>query len=855
MRGLHTLALAAVLVMVLSPLAMAQSGVEAPATNAKINEAIANAAKTLKELQRDDGSWDDYHGYPGAVTALVVQALLLAGEPYDSSTIRNAIEALQSYRIEKTYARACRAMAYAALVKHYPKLRTNLAGDASWLARNQHIDGMWGYKTRRINDGRADNSNTQFAVIGLRDASLAGIEVRNSVWGRLHKHYRDTQLPDGGWSYRKPEADQEADDTHSQSSVTVTAPSLASLMIVNDELNKTSGCPCSGGRSSGRQAEEKTVQKGMDWLVDYFDGKIRGAGGESRWFTYFYYGLQRAAQASGLKRFGRHDWYKRGSSAMVSMSRSECLIKYIENIHGPDAPGNKDREDYREPKIVYREKDGDKVKYVASPESMVNVALGMIFLIKGNAPVYMNKLKYAGDWNRHRRDMALISQEVSKRLERPFRWQVVDIKTGAPEDWAKDSPLLYMSGEEQLTLSDDDKQQLKDFVYSGGTLLIESNCGNGPFMTQAREVIAELWPDMPLAPLPSDHPVYNCQLDVKAEGLLEGIDDGIRTFVMLTDKDLSCAWQMRQIAEQKPKFDLAINLYAYATDKAPPPSRLTETEKEVTEYRAAMEAWKKALKAERLAARREGRHVKKPPKPRRPGQQEETLEVDIKLVEPGPRRLVTVNLLDHEGNYRVALHYDILSMLIAQFQKNIGVTLAMGQALPGDAVAPGMPDVLLVRGDQAMKLTDAQKANLVAYMTTGGFVIAEASMGRKAFDESFRAFIDEAEGLELVPLAEDDPFLSGDLGYGAAVDGEDGEPVQGMQVTPVRFSRTIREEEPGLETPKLFAIRAGEKTVGYYSPLDLTYCSTGYGAYGIRGYDKNSALAILINMFLATTRG
>ena len=66
---------------------------------------------------------------------------------------------------------------------------------------------------------------------------------------------------------------------------------------------------------------------------------------------------------------------------------------------------------------------------------------------------------------------------------------------------------------------------------------------------------------------------------------------------------------------------------------------------------------------------------------------------------------------------------------------------------------------------------------------------------------------------------------------------------------------TVREESPGIKTPIVLAIKAGENTVGYYSPLDLTYSSTGQTAYGIRGYDKNSAKALLINMFLKPTKG
>jgi len=819
----------------------AQSGVQPPVTNLKIEEAIGRACQTLKELQGEDGAWDDYAGYPGATTALAVQALLLAGEPHDSPVIQKASVALTRFRIEKTYTVACRAMAYALLSRHYPQLRPKLAADASWLSRNQHGDGMWGYNVRKENKDRADNSNTQFAVLGLRDASMAGIEISQSTWGRLLKHYQKTQLPDGGWTYRAPDPKQD-NLKELVASVSVTAPSLASLMIVNDELLKTSGCPCSGGRSSGSRVEEKHVKSGVQWLVGFFDGNIQGAGGGGQWQTYFYYGLQRAGQASGLKTFGRHDWYKRGSAAMTGQTRTSCLMKYIPNLHDPDSDLNKNRKDFRPPRVIVQTEKGKEQKYVTNTGALVDVSLAVIFLVKGNAPVYMNKLSYDGDWNRHRRDLALATEEVAKRLERPFRWQVVDIRSD-PADWAKDSPLLYMSGEDELKLTDEDKSNLKTFCNNGGVLLVEANCGNGAFGTQARAVIKELWPEWPLETLPQTHAIYDCQLKIDAEALFEGVDDGIRTFVLLTDRDFSCAWQMRHIVKEKPKFDMAVNLYAYATDKAPPPAKLVEIERRAEERRQAMEAWLKAVAEERALARKEKRRARRIPKPKRASS--EDLEVDIRMVTPGEKKLVTVNLLKHEGDYTLGLHYQILGMLIAEFQKTIGVTLAMGSALGPDEIDPGMPDVLIVRGDKPMGLTDAQKASLAGYMKRGGFVIAEAAMGRKPFDDDFRKFITETEGLTLVPLGTDDPLLTGEIDEG----------LEGLDATTCTFSRTVREENPGIKTPVVLAIKAGDRLAGYYSPYDLTYSSTGCVAYGLRGYDRNSALAILINMFLKPTKG
>ena len=203
-----------------------------------------------------------------------------------------------------------------------------------------------------------------------------------------------------------------------------------------------------------------------------------------------------------------------------------------------------------------------------------------------------------------------------------------------------------------------------------------------------------------------------------------------------------------------------------------------------------------------------------------------------------------MNLLKHDGGYDAGLHYPIMSNLIAEFQKRLGVTLALGAAVSGREIEPGMPDALLVRGVRAMNLSAEDRQRLAEYLNRGGFVIAEAALGHKAFDEDFRKFAAEAR-LELVQLAADDPFFLGEIDEG----------IDGIETATCLFTRTMREEQPGIKTPILFAIKAGGKTVGYYSPLDLMYSSTGMAAYGLRGYDRNSALALLINMFLKTTKG
>lgn len=812
--------------------APAQSIEEPLPDDSRVENAIAEACYKLKKYQREDGSWVDYYRYDGATTALALQALLLAGEPPASECIKKGIEALGRYNPEETYTRSLRAMTYALLVKDYPKLRSKLAADAAWLARIQKPDGMWNYGTHR-DKGLPDNSNTQFAVLGLRDAASANIEIPSTAWKRLYTHYTTTQIEDGGWSYQKPTPEKKM-----SSMVTITAPCLASLMIVNDELMKNAGCPCRGDRSGGNRLNEEHIDKAIEWLVEFFDSGRKDDRME-QYQTYFYYGLLRAAQASGMKTIGKHDWYKRGLRAMFQTISRDC-VRRANAVNDLDKDGKPIiRDTYDQHFVLLTERNGRKKYYLVLPDALVDMSLATIFLVKGSSQIYMNKLRYDGQWNRHRRDLAMITDYVGKTLERPMRWQVVDIASD-PQLWVADTPLLYLTGEEQLKLTDEQKERLKKFCLMGGTLLIEANCGNKKFMQQARALIAELWPDWPLKPLADDHPLYNCHLpvDTREISLFEGVDDGIRTFVLLTDKDFSCSWQLKMVDKQKPLHDMGLNLFAYATDKAAA-DRKSDTIARIQLRQQQIAEWEEAWEAEKKLATEEKRRTEKPKK----AWEAKPPKVQKVRLKAGQKKTIDMALLDHQGNFRLGLHYDVLNNIVASLQKEVGVTLVFNAAMKADEIEPGWPAVLIVRGDEPLGLDEDAIKNFAAYAGGGGFVIAEAVMGRSGFDADFRKLI-EAAGLTLEPVAENDPLITGQLG----------DDMQGAPVVQVRFTRAVQQQLKPIEGTGLLAIRKGEKTVGYYSPLDLMYSATGLAAYDIRGYDQQTASAVLVNMLLVPTR-
>ncbi len=154
-----------------------------------MEHAIRAGVAFLKREQRDDGSWAEIEAdaKPGT-TSLVTLALLTAGEKPDSPTIRKALEYLRGFGpddLRSTYAISFQTMVFAAAEPERDQLR--IAANVEWLERAQIRPGDSGLLARHVELLRCqvqpgDNSNTQYALLGLHAASEAGVPVKPEVW-------------------------------------------------------------------------------------------------------------------------------------------------------------------------------------------------------------------------------------------------------------------------------------------------------------------------------------------------------------------------------------------------------------------------------------------------------------------------------------------------------------------------------------------------------------------------------------------------------------------------------------------------------------------------------------------------
>ena len=89
--------------------------------------------------------------------------------------------------------------------------RPLIARDAAWLVKapiiehtpDGHTAAFWSYHEPTGRGKRGDNSNTQYALLGLNAAGEAGVAIPPEVWNAARAHWAACQLPDGGWGYRR----------------------------------------------------------------------------------------------------------------------------------------------------------------------------------------------------------------------------------------------------------------------------------------------------------------------------------------------------------------------------------------------------------------------------------------------------------------------------------------------------------------------------------------------------------------------------------------------------------------------------------------------------------------------------
>src|SRR5580704_18907819 len=202
---------------------------------ARVKESLSAGQQYLIRAQNPEGSYGfgggPAGGHTSGATSLAMLALLTSGVPTDEPAVARGLRFLRRIPDPQstyaTYQLSLMLMTFAA-ARQWDTDRIRMTSIASQLEEFQVKEGanagMWNYGR---NVASEDNSNTQFAILGLRAAAESGIKVSRKTWVLTLEHFLRTQNDDGGWGYNE-------NNPHSTGSMTCAG--IGSLVICEQML-------------------------------------------------------------------------------------------------------------------------------------------------------------------------------------------------------------------------------------------------------------------------------------------------------------------------------------------------------------------------------------------------------------------------------------------------------------------------------------------------------------------------------------------------------------------------------------------------------------------------------------------
>jgi hypothetical protein len=160
-------------------------------------------------------------------------------------------------------------------------------------------------KQMKKGPARGDNSNSQYAALGLRACHDAGIVLPAEVVELAEKWWRDGTGGDG-WGYLSK------NDSGYGSMTAGAVGALAIYLFIE-------------GKPWLKDAQ---VVSGMDWLGKNFTvtqnpGPHDADGGQGGWQYYFLYALERAGIFVGTETMGAHEWYVEGAQYLLGQQKDD----------------------------------------------------------------------------------------------------------------------------------------------------------------------------------------------------------------------------------------------------------------------------------------------------------------------------------------------------------------------------------------------------------------------------------------------------------------------------------------------------------------------------------------------------
>ncbi|VTR95775.1 Uncharacterized protein OS=Singulisphaera acidiphila (strain ATCC BAA-1392 / DSM 18658 / VKM B-2454 / MOB10) GN=Sinac_7312 PE=4 SV=1: DUF4159: DUF4159 [Gemmata massiliana] len=807
----------------------------------KVKKSIDSGVAFLKaEAAKGSGNWEtlvlkNFADMDGGATSLAILALLNSGVKVDDPTVKGGLDYLRKITPTKTYVVALQTMALAEaqLASRDKKDLPKLARNAEWFKetaiRSKGKLQGWSYP---IGSGSAnsDNSNSQYALLGLYAAKTAGVKIEDQLWKEIQEFYARTQYPDklneksGYWKYTTFERDP---------SFTMTVAGACGLLIASmglDQSEQQLDAVTGIAAKCGIYSDNTELAKGLFYVGANFNFE------EGKSYFYNYYGIERLGRLSGQRFIGRMDWYRAGCVELLKLQQPDGSFAY-------SAAGAR--------------------KGIDSNYSVIMTSFALLYLSKGRTPVLVSKFAWGnyirgevgkGDqailternpdgaitgvpnWNRKHNDCRNLVEFAQREIfdGAPLSWQVYDMRLQNLSTQAKidsevglllQSPVVYLNGHGPIPFVtrptdqalDVAEQILKRYVEEGGFLVAEACCGDKEFAASFEKLVGRLFPGSTLKRVPPEHAIWQMFPGVGPGDFpdLMYLDRGCRTVAIFSPSPLAGYWEERRFMPadgRDPKnrgekaFCLARNILAYATGMELPKPKLTQTKLVALENTGIARSKFRALQLRYIS--------------------------DASAQQP-PASDALRNLMSYLGQHA-----------------KLDVALTSEVLAPSDDKLTKFKFMYL-HGRKPVQFTPDELDNVKANLQTGGLLLVDAACNDikqwRVFDQSFReAMAKMFPDQKLVTIPANEPLFR--IAAQAGID------IGSVKCRRENAEGTGAEKELRTYPVALEGIKIDGRWVVVYSKYDIGCAIEGHKSADCLGHDKESALRIASAVVLYSLR-
>jgi hypothetical protein len=171
-------------------------------------------------------------------------------------------------------------------------------------------------KGQSVGEKTGDNSNSQYAALGLRACLMGLVCVPKETIQKAHDWWEKNQKADGGWGYGAG-ADGNSGMPNEPSWGSMSAGALGSLVIYKYYLKRV-------WNDNQDWKGAPSITKGVGWMgsnITYNENPKHPD--LNAWHHYWIYAIERAGRLLETENFGSHEWYVEGANWLLPRQQGD----------------------------------------------------------------------------------------------------------------------------------------------------------------------------------------------------------------------------------------------------------------------------------------------------------------------------------------------------------------------------------------------------------------------------------------------------------------------------------------------------------------------------------------------------